>query len=272
MVVTGLCALGAMGILCSLLIAIIGGGLSRISWEFITAPMEGVMGGGLRYQILGTCLLLGTAALVVTPFAIAISLLYTLFWRRHPKRRSLLAALHVLNATPSILFGILGFIIFVHSLGWEKSWLSGGIILAVMILPTVTVSLIQRIDTIPRHYLEGVRALGFSDGRVATSVLIPYGWGGLLTGLVIGLARAAGETAPILFTAAVFSGATVPSGIVDSPVLALSYHIFNLAQDVYGDQAMATAWAAATVLTSLVVAISLLAIPFRARSHEEAKR
>ena len=86
----------------------------------------------------------------------------------------------------------------------------------------------------------------------------------------MGLSRAAGETAPIMFTAVVFFGAEWPTGISDSPVLALPYHIFNLAQDMTGDQAIPTAWATAATLMGLVFFLSLLASPFRAKSHEEA--
>ena len=124
-------------------------------------------------------------------------------------------------------------IVFVGVLGWGKSWLSGGILLGMMILPTVTVALIERIESLPGKYLEAAAGLGLSRSQIVWSVVLPQSATGLITGSLLGLARAAGETAPIMFTAAVFAGASLPQGIRESPVLSLPYHIFVLAQDSY---------------------------------------
>ncbi|MFK7824425.1 MAG: PstA family ABC transporter permease [Oligoflexales bacterium] len=247
-------------------------GWDRLDFSFlISAAKSGGLEGGIVYQILGTLVLISTAALITTPFAVAISILERTssfpslkVWIR--------SALHLLNATPSILFGIVGFIFFVKFCEWDKSWLGGGVILAIMILPTVTLSLINRIETIPHGYLETAKSLGLTDDDLIKSILIPYGYGGLLTGLFMGLARAAGETAPIMFTAVVFSGATFPTGVKDNPVLALPYHIFNMAQDFLGDGAISGAWATAFVLICFVLLVSLCLAPFRSRSHEEARQ
>lgn len=246
-------------------------GWERLDINFlISESTSGGLEGGIFYQIIGTMVLIFTAAVVTTPFALAISIL-----ERTCKIESLKiwirSCLHLLNATPSILFGLIGFIFFVKFCGWDKSWLGGGVILALMILPTVTLSLINRIETIPIGYLETAKSLGLNDDDLIKSILIPYGYGGLLTGLFMGLARAAGETAPIMFTAVVFSGATVPMGVKDNPVLALPYHIFNLAQDFLGKGAISGAWATAFVLICFVLLVSLCLAPFRSRSHEEAR-
>jgi phosphate transport system permease protein len=120
--------------------------------------------------------------------------------------------------------------VFVKFLGWGKSWLAGGLLLGLMILPTVTVSLVERIKVLPARYVEAAAGLGLTRSQIVRSVILPQTVGGLVTGLLLGLARAAGETAPILFAATVFAGATVPTGVRDSPVLSLPYHIFVLAQ------------------------------------------
>lgn len=185
-------------------------------------------------------------------------------------RRCLAIVLYTLNGVPSILFGILGLIVFVKFLGWGKSWLSGGIILGFMILPTVTVALNERIKVLPRKYIEAGFGLGLTPSQIVRSVILPQTVGGLITGLLLGLARAAGETAPIMFTATIFAGATLPGGIVESPVLSLPYHIFILSQDSYDPNVAAKVWGTATVLLGLVLALSAIAIPMRVRVHEEA--
>ena len=263
----------SISLLLFILWAILWQGWGPLSLDFVLSPMRGAGGeGGIWYQILGTVLLLITSATVATPFAVALSLLQTHYFSRSRYRKLVSSILHLLNGTPSILFGILGFVFFVKWLEWEKSWLAGGIILGMMILPTVTLALVQRMETIPKSYIEEAMSMGMTEDQITWAVHVPYGWGGLLTGLVLGLARAAGETAPIMFTAAVFSGAGFPSGIKDSPILALPYHIFNLAQDAYSPNAIETAWATAATLTAVVLTMSLIALPFRARSHEEAKK
>ncbi|MDB5296277.1 MAG: transporter permease, partial [Phycisphaerales bacterium] len=179
--------------------------------------------------------------------------------------------LYTLNGVPSILFGLLGLIVFVKGLGWGKSWLVGGVLLGIMILPTVTVALVERIKGVPGRYVEAAAGLGMTRSQIVRSVILPQSAGGLATGLLLGLARAAGETAPIMFTATIFAGATVPRGVVESPVLSLPYHIFILAQDSFDPAVPGKVWGSATVLLGLVFLLSLAALPVRLRAHEEAR-
>jgi phosphate transport system permease protein len=106
--------------------------------------------------------------------------------------------------------------------------------------------------------------------QIIWSVLLPQAWGGLVTGSLLGLARAAGEVAPIMFTATIFAGATLPKGIKESPVLSLPYHIFILAQDSFDPSVGSKLWGAALVLLALVLFLSLIALPSRLKLHEEA--
>ncbi len=265
------CAVGGVVVLAGIVATILGRGLSALDWAFLGDVGGQALGsGGVRYQYLGTLVLVATTFVLVAPLALGWALALTLFLPRPAWRRPLRRLLYVLNGVPSILFGIFGLILFVKYLDWGKSWLAGGILLAMMILPTVTVAWVERLEALPRKYLRAAAGLGLSRGQIAWSVVVPQTWGGGVSGALLGLARAAGETAPILFTAAVFSGATLPAGVRESPVLALPYHIFVLAQDSFDPAVGSHLWGAAFVLLALVLALSLLALPLRLRASEEA--
>lgn len=269
---TGAAALLACALLVGIFAFLLGHGLPALSWSFLVQDTsEAGAGGGILYQLLGTVILVVTAFGTAAPLAIALALTATVYSRRPRVRRSLEVSLYALNGLPSIVLGVVGLIVFGKLLGWGKSWLAGGIILGWMILPTVTIALVERIQAIPRRYFEAATALGLPRSRIVRSVVLPQSLGGLISGSLLGLARAAGETAPILFTAAVFSGATLPSGIRDNPLLALPYHIFVLAQDSLDPEAGTRLWAAAFVLLALVLLLSLAALPARLAAHEEAR-
>jgi len=270
---TGVCAAAACGVFFLIVWAIASRGWAALSWRFFTEQIRLVgADGGIFYNLLGTLILLATALAASAPTATALALLHGVYLRHHPRPRRLLTlALTVLNGVPSILFGIFGLIVFVQWLGWGKSWLTGGLLLGFMILPTVTVSLMERIAGLPARYLEAAAGLGLTQSQIVRSVILPQSVGGLVTGSLLGLARAAGETAPIMFTATIFAGATVPNGIKENPVLSLPYHIFVLAQDSFDPAVGAKVWGTALVLLGVVFALSLLALPVRLKAHEEAR-
>jgi phosphate transport system permease protein len=229
-------------------------------WE---ASRESGLAGGIRYQIAGTIILMLTTLAVAVPLSIGLALAATVYLPRGAARSALQGFLQLLNAMPSILFGIVGYLFFFHYLGWGKSWLAGGLVLGWMILPTVTISLIKSMEAIPLKQIHAAAGLGMRRGQIIRSIYLPQSVRGLFTGSFLGLARAAGETAPILFVATVFAGVSLPEGIRDSPVLALPYHIFVLAQDSLQAGAIENLWATAFVLVALVIGLSLTVLPFR---------
>jgi phosphate transport system permease protein len=156
--------------------------------------------------------------------------------------------------------------VFVQYLGWGKSWLAGGLLLALMILPTVAVAIVARIEGIPRAQIEAAASLGLRQSQIVRAIHLPRSMGGLITGSLVGLARAAGETAPIMFTATIFAGATLPPGIKESPVLSLPYHIFILAQDSFDPAAGSKLWGTALTLLLVVFSFSMLALIPRLKS------
>jgi len=270
--VTAACAALATGVILLIVLALIWRGGSAVSWQFLTGQMQHAgAGGGVFYNIAGTLILISTALVVSLPAGTGLALLHGVYLRSARARERLWMLLALLNGTPAILFGLFGLMLFVKHLGWGKSWLTGGILLGVMMLPTVSVALMERIQALPRRYLEAAAALGLRPAQVVWSVILPQCAGGWVTGSLLGLARAAGETAPIMFTATIFAGATIPAGIKESPVLTLPYHIFVLSQDSLDPASGAKVWGAALVLLGLVFSLSLAALPARLRIHEEAR-
>ena len=269
---TLLCALVACGALALIAGAILFKGFPALSWRFLTEQIKLVGAeGGIFYNLVGTLILIGTALAVAAPIAVGISLTHSVYLKNRRATGMLELLLYTLNGVPSILFGIFGLIVFVKYFNWGKSWLAGGILLGVMILPTVTTSLVERMRTLPRKYVEAAFGLGLSQSQVVRSVILPQTIGGLVTGSLLGLARAAGETAPIMFTATVFAGAALPHGVKQNPVLSLPYHIFILAQDSFDAQVATKLWGSAAVLLALVFLLSLIALPVRLKAHEEAQ-
>jgi len=264
------CTTIACGLMLVLIAAIFYRGGSALSWRFFTEQIRLVgADGGIFFNIVGTLILIFTALVVCTPIAMALALMQGVYFRKRAAQR-LGIVLYLLNGTPSILFGLFGLIVFVKFFGWGKSWLSGGILLGIMMLPTVTVALIERIKVLPRKYIEASRGLGLSTSQTIWSVIVPQSRSGLVTGSLLGLARAAGETAPIMFTATIFAGAMFPHGITESPVLSLPYHIFVLAQDSFDPRVAEKLWGTAAALLLIVLLLSLIALPMRLRTHEEA--
>ena len=257
---TALCALAAASVLAVIVGAIWRKGAPAICLEFFTDQMKAAgVSGGILYYIAGTAFLILTAFVACAPVAISIGLVHGVYLKEGRARRTVLLLLYILNGVPAILFGIFGMIVFVQYLGWGKSWLSGGLLLALMILPTVTVAIVSRIEGIPRGQIEAAAGLGLRQSQVVRAIYLPRSFGGLITGSLVGLARAAGETAPIMFTAT-FAGATLPSGVKESPVLSLPYHIFILAQDSFDPAAGSKLWGTALTLLLLVFTFSIIAL------------
>lgn len=265
------CGVCAVGILLGLVYVIAQKGGPALSWGFLTEQIRLVgAAGGIFWNLVGTIILLVSAFVVCTPIAISVALLECVWVKNERVKRQLSLLLYTLNGVPSIVFGIFGFIVFVQWCGWGKSWLAGGLVLAMSMLPTVTIAIIERIKAIPVKYLQAASGLGLSQPQVVWSVILPQSVSGIVTGSLLALARAAGETAPIMFTATIFAGATLPTAIKESPVLSLPYHIFILAQDSFDPDVGAKIWGAALVLLGLVLLLSLIALPARLKMHEEA--
>lgn len=266
--------LGAVGLPLLLLAGVVGLLLARgsvaLSPSFWTTASTGASGGGVRDQVLGTVLLVAVAGLLALPLGLGLGLV---LGEHAPAglRRALRTATLVLGGVPTILLGLAGYAVFSTALGWGKSWLAGSLVLAVVVVPVVALTTATRLDALPPEAREAALALGLSRTQLVRSVLLPHARPAVLTGLLLGLARAAGETAPLLFTATVFAGAGgLPHGVVQAPVEALPTHVFQLAQDAAEPAAVAAAWGSALVLVVLAGLLLLAALPARRRLERTA--
>ncbi|HZD43440.1 MAG TPA: phosphate ABC transporter permease PstA, partial [Methanomicrobiales archaeon] len=174
----------------------------------------------------------------------------------------------LLNGTPSIVFGLFGFAFLVLYLNFGVSLLAGQITLGLMVLPTIIRTTEEAIKSIPNGLREGSLALGATKWQTIRRVVLPPAMPGVLTGTILSIGRAAGETAPILFTAVVFSRRFLPTSVTE-PVMALPYHLFILATNVPG--AEQNMYGTALVLLILVVGIYTVAIYTRNRFHRSMK-
>ena len=263
-------ARGALGlcflVLAFLLGAIVVKGAGAVSPMFWLSPASDFgRSGGVLYQIAGSVLLVTVSALIVTPLALGTAVARVEYLRGTDFARRLDTALLALNAVPSITFGLFGLVLLVNLFGMGVSWPVGSIVLALMMLPIVTLSLKSALEAVPTGQRENALALGLSRGEMVWRVLLPQARHGLVTGLLLGLARAIGETAPIMFVATAFSGLTLPRN-ASEPVLSLPTHILALAQQATDPDALANAWGASFTLILIVAALSGLAFIARRRA------
>ncbi len=270
-------AIGLAVLICSLIllflfVTIIWKGIPALSLDFITnASTEFGASGGIIYQILGSILIVFFSALICLPLALGTAIYISEYLKNKTLHKVLNTLIYSLNGVPSVIFGIFGLIFFVNIMNLGISWFVGSIILAMMILPTVTLSAYQAINSIPTVYRESSSALGFNKWNVITKVLLPQGISGAITGLLIGVARAIGETAPIMFIATAFSGVAFPSSIFE-PVSTLPTHILALAQQATNPEALQNAWGASLVLVLLVIIFSISALFIRLRHQTISNR
>ncbi|HET7486987.1 MAG TPA: phosphate ABC transporter permease subunit PstC [Acidimicrobiales bacterium] len=231
--------------------------------SFWWTPARGASGGGIRQQLAGTVLLVAAAGVLAAPVGLGLGLVIAEYAHRGAAQWLRTLTL-TLAGVPSILLGLWGYWLFGTRLGWDKSWLAGAIVLAVLAVPPAAVAVAAAVDALPPDRREAAGALGLRRHQLVRSVLVPQAVPGLVTGLLLGLARAAGETAPLLFTATVFSGApALPSGVHNSPVSSLPTHLFNLAQDAAEPAARRAAWGSAFALMAVAGLLVLAAVPAR---------
>ncbi len=238
-------------------------GLPALNWSVISG--EGLSGFGLEHglygQLTGSLLLMLGAAVIAAPIALGSALFSHLYLNKHWQTQ-IIMLLHLMQGIPPIVYGLCGLVVFVHLLHWGISLLAGMLILAVIIMPVLVLNCLHALERIPAERSEAARSLGLNHGELIRRVWLPESWPAMMTGLLLGMARALSETAPILFTATVFSGVIWPDSLL-APVTTLQTHIFYLAQEGANEQVVAIAWGAATLLIGLVLLFSCAALLLR---------
>ena len=264
-----LAALLAIAVLGIVVVSVARKGAGALSWAFFTqtAVPFGQPGGGLAHAMVGSALLVGLAIAMSLPVGILVSLYMTEF-ARPGTSAAVRTTLDVLNGLPSIVIGI-----FVYGLlvvGHTQSGLAGGFALAVIMLPLVARSTQEVLLLVPSTLREAGLALGASRWRTVLGVILPTAFGGILTGAVLALARAAGETAPLLFTSSIFSDDHVTTDVTKAlPNLPVKIFFLSESPDPADQQ---RAWAAALVLMSFVLLASIAGRAALARSRKKLGR
>jgi phosphate transport system permease protein len=261
-------ALSAVGVLFIVIISVAVRAWPALSWDFLTKPpaLFGQAGGGISSAIVGSALIVAVATALALPIGILIGIYLTEFAPRYIAQPVQLV-LDILNGLPTIVTGI--FVYGLLVIGHGQSGYAAGFALAIVMLPLVARASQETLLLVPPALREGSLALGVSRWRSVIGVILPTTLGGILTGAVLAVARAAGETAPLLFTCSIFNPAVstdITKAMPNIPVLIFTY-------SEQPDKALhEQAWGAALVLMLFVLVASLSAKALLARSRRKLGR
>jgi phosphate transport system permease protein len=264
--VATLSALAAVAVLGIVTISVLSHGVSALSWDFFTKTPGGLFtgGGGLANAFVGSLVIVGVAALLAVPVAVLIAIFLTEF--ASPRIAAPIRfVLDVMNGLPAIVVGIFVFTLLVKAHG--QSAFTASVAVAILMLPLVSRATQEILAAVPSSLREAGLAVGASRWRTVVGVILPTALGGILTGTTLAVARAAGETAPLLFTSSLLT----TTGVSWSPQHALysvPLAIFELSESPEPAD-HARAWAASFVLVAFILVASLAARAALARSHRK---
>jgi phosphate transport system permease protein len=239
-------------------------GFRAVTWDFLTLPpTDSMTKGGIMPAIVGTLYLTVGAISIALPLGVVSAIYLTEYAKQGRLIRMIRVGVNCLAGVPSVVFGLFGLGFFVVFLKFGSSILAGSLTLGILILPTIIGASEEALKSVPQTFREASLALGVSKWNTISRIVLPSALPSILTGAILGVGRAAGETAPIMFTAAAFFTAVLPRSIFDE-VMALPYHIYVLA--TAGTNIELTRplqFGTALVLVSLVLGIDLIAIIIR---------
>ncbi len=248
-------------------------GIGAISWEFLSqSPRAGMTEGGIFPAILGTMYLTFITSVASFPIGIFTAIYLNEYARKNIFTRLVRLAIRNLAGVPSIVYGLFGVALFVQAMNIGASILSAGLTLGLLTLPVTITAAEEALKAVPDAYREGALALGASKWQSIRTNVIPSAIPGIMTGLILGLSRAAGETAPILFTGAAFFLPRLPTS-VSSRFMALPYHLFIMATQHHSPSVVRPlAYGTALVLIMLVLGMNISAIFLRSYFRRKMNR
>ena len=269
-VVTGLITVGVIVAAFAILGVMVYRGIGAISWEFLTAvPGAGMTTGGIGPVIAGTLWLVGLTALFTLPVGVLSGIYLAEYAPKSFGTRMIRLAITNMAGVPSIVYGLFGLALFVLALNMGVSVLAGALTLTCMTLPVIITATEEAFRQIPTDLRLASLALGAGRWRTTYRVVLPAAAPGITTGVILGLSRAAGETAPILFTAVAFFVPRYPTSVF-SKVMALPYHVYVLATQV-PDPPQSIVWGTALVLVGMVTIVSVIAAAWRSAQRRKVK-
>lgn len=263
----GALTLAALAVVVSLIGYIVYRGAASVNWEFLTAlPAANMTAGGIFPAIIGTLWLLAGTALFVIPVGVSAGIYLSEFSGTGRVSRLIRLAISNMAGVPSIVYGLFGLALFVMLAGMGRCVLAGSLTLACLTLPVVITSTEEALQQIPQDLRQASLALGAAKMQTILKVILPAAFPGICTGCILGLSRAAGETAPIMLTAVAFS-APVASSLMDQ-TMALPYHLYIMAMQATVD-ADHVIWGSALVLVAGVCLLNMAVALWRARQRKK---
>jgi len=267
--ILGLCALVVIVPILLVIGAILVQGIGALDWEFITAmPREGMKAGGILPAIVGTLVLTLGTALVAIPVGVGGAVYLSEYARDTWFTRAIRLAIINLAGIPSVVYGLFGLGMFVLFLHFGTSILAGSLTLAIMTLPVITSAAEEALRSVPVEFRTVNASLGGTRWQGIRQIVLPQALPGIITGVILGLLRAAGETAPILFTVAAFYLPRLPQSPFDQ-TMALPYHLYVISTQVPG---MPLQIQSGTALVLLVLVLSMNLAATLIRSYFRRRR
>jgi len=244
-------------------------GAPAVSWRFLTAfPEDGMKAGGILPAVVGTVLLTIGTAITSVPIGVGAAIYLSEYAQDTWLTRSIRIAIINLAGIPSVVYGLFGLGLFVLFLRFGASIVAGSLTLGIMTLPIIISTAEESLRSVPQSFRVVSASLGATRWQTIWRVVLPQGLPGIMTGVILGLERAAGETAPILFTVAAFFLPRLPQSIFDK-TMALPYHLFVISTQVPG-MPIQIQYGTALVLLVFVLSMNLAATLIR--SHYRRRR
>ncbi len=253
-----------------IIVIIIQKGLPAINWQFLSdMPRQGMRSGGIFPAIVGTIYLVLGAIIFALPIGLLAAIYLSEYAKDNLLTRMIKLAIVNLAGVPSVVYGLFGLALFVVFFKFGASILSGSLTLGIMILPIIITTSREALESVPYSFREVSLSLGASKWQTIRHIVLPNAIPGILTGTILGLGRAAGETAPILFTVAAFYLPQLPKSIFEQ-AMALPYHLYVISTQVPNvDEKIR--YGTALVLLALVLFMNLVAIIIRYQFRKKKK-